>query len=78
MVITLPNDNRYSVYHGRMAENPGERVVLISPLEIDKNGKLTVNQGVTSFHEHKTVDINIGNETEVILLNAPIKPTTEY
>ena len=23
-------------------------------------------------------DINIGNETEVILLNAPIKPTTEY
>ena len=62
MVITLPNDNRYCVYHGRMAENPGERVVLISPLEIDKNGKLTVNQGVTSFHEHKTVDINIGKE----------------
>lgn len=62
MVITLPNDNRYCVYHGRMAENPDERVVLISPLEIDKNGKLTVNQGVTSFHEHKTVDINIGNK----------------
>ena len=51
MVITLPNDKRYCVYHGRMADNPEERVVLISPLKIDKKGKLTVIQGIKEFHE---------------------------
>ena len=34
-----------------MAENPEERVVLISPLKIDKNGELRVIQGINNFHE---------------------------
>ncbi len=42
MVITLPDENRYCVYHGRMADNPNERVVLIDPLSIDNDGKLYV------------------------------------
>ncbi len=42
MVITLPDNGRYCVYHGRMIDNPDERVVLISPLQIDKEGVLTV------------------------------------
>ena len=42
MVITLPDENRYCVYHGRMADNPNERVVLIDPLSIEKDGRLYV------------------------------------
>ena len=43
MIITMPDGNRYTVYHGRLSSNPGERVVFIDPLHIDKDGKLTVD-----------------------------------
>ncbi len=42
MVITMPDGQLYCVYHGRMSDNPGERVVLMDRVEIDKKGKLTV------------------------------------
>ncbi len=43
MVITMPDGNRYCVYHGRMTSNPDERVVLMDKLNIDENGVLTVD-----------------------------------
>ncbi|MCF0175270.1 MAG: family 43 glycosylhydrolase [Bacteroidales bacterium] len=43
MVVTLHDGNMYTVYHGRMRENPKDRVVLISPVEILGDGSLRVN-----------------------------------
>ena len=47
MVITMPDGQRYCVYHGRMSDNPGERVVLMDRLDIDSKGILTVNGPTT-------------------------------
>jgi len=51
MVITLSDNNRYCVYHGRMTDNPDERVVLIDPLEIDEDGVLTVDGPSTEMRK---------------------------
>ncbi|MBQ9524717.1 MAG: glycoside hydrolase family 43 protein [Bacteroidaceae bacterium] len=64
MVITLPDEERYCVYHGRMTDNPAERVVLISPLEINDDGVLTVKQGVTKFHKQKTLSFDVDDDED--------------
>ena len=47
MVLTMPDGNRYCVYHGRMKDNPDERVVLIDKLIINEDGTLTVEGPTT-------------------------------
>lgn len=47
MVLTMPNGQRYCVYHGRMTSNPDERVVLIDKLNISEDGVLTVDGPTT-------------------------------
>ncbi|MCR4920722.1 MAG: glycoside hydrolase family 43 protein [Bacteroidaceae bacterium] len=47
MVITMPDGQRYCVYHGRMSDNPGERVVLMDRLHIDEDGLLYVDGPTT-------------------------------
>lgn len=42
MVLKMADGNYYTVYHGRMTDNPGERVVFIDRLEISPEGILTV------------------------------------
>ena len=51
MVITMPDGDRYCVYHGRMTSNPGERVVLMDKINIDDNGILTVEGPSTEPQE---------------------------
>ncbi len=51
MVITMPDGNRYCVYHGRMSSNPNERVVLIDKMHIDGDGSLRVD-GPTTEPQH--------------------------
>ncbi len=51
MVITMPDGQRYCVYHGRMNTNPDERVVLMDKLNIDENGMLTVEGPSTEAQE---------------------------
>ena len=51
MVLTMPDGNRYCVYHGRMIDNPDERVVLIDKLNIDEDGVLTVEGPTTDAQE---------------------------
>jgi beta-xylosidase len=48
MVITMPDGELYTVYHGRITSNPGERVVFIDHVTIDENGKLTVDGPTTT------------------------------
>lgn len=43
MVVSMPDGQRYCVYHGRMSDNPEVRVVLMDPLRIEKDGKLVVD-----------------------------------
>ena len=43
MVITMPDGQRYCVYHGRMSDNPEVRVVLMDPLRIEEDGRLIVD-----------------------------------
>lgn len=50
MVILMPDGSRCCVYHGRMSDNPNERVVLIDPLEIDEKGVLRVKGPSTGHH----------------------------
>ena len=47
MVITMPDGNRYCVYHGRMSDNPDERVVLMDRMDISQDGILTVDGPTT-------------------------------
>ena len=47
MVITMPDGNRYCVYHGRMSDNPDERVVLMNRMDISQDGILTVDGPTT-------------------------------
>ncbi len=47
MVIKMPDGTRYCVYHGRMKQDPGKRVVFIDKLNI-KDGILTVEGPTTS------------------------------
>lgn len=47
MVITMPDGQRYCVYHGRMSDNPAERVVLMDKLNISRKGVLTVEGPTT-------------------------------
>lgn len=54
MVITMPDGQRYCVYHGRMTSNPDERVVLMDKLAIDADGVLTVS-GPTTEPQQITV-----------------------
>lgn len=42
MALEMPDGNMYTVYHGRMTDNPDERVVLIDKMEITPDGKLTI------------------------------------
>lgn len=51
MAITMPDGNRYCVYHGRMSDNPGERVVLMDRINIDQDGILTVEGPTTTPQE---------------------------
>jgi beta-xylosidase len=51
MVLTMPDGNRYCVYHGRMIDNPGERVVLMDKINIDEAGVLTVEGPTTDAQE---------------------------
>lgn len=48
MVFTLPNGERYTAYHGRMTDNPGERVVLIDRVVVHEDGTLTVEGPTTT------------------------------
>lgn len=48
MVITMPDSSLLTVYHGRMSDNPGERVVLMDPISVDKDGRLTTNGPTTA------------------------------
>lgn len=43
MVLTLPNKERLCVYHARTDESGDKRIVFIDKLNIDKDGKLTVD-----------------------------------
>ena len=54
MVITMPDGQRYTVYHGRMSNNPGERVVLMDRVNIDEDGILTID-GPTTTEQHIVV-----------------------
>lgn len=47
MVLTLPDGQMYTVYHGRIASDPKDRYVFIDPMSIDSAGVLTV-QGPTT------------------------------
>ncbi len=47
MVLTLPSGKMYTVYHGRIASSPKDRVVFIDPVEIDSAGVLTVDGPTT-------------------------------
>ena len=47
MVLTLPSGKMYTVYHGRIASSPKDRVVFIYPVEIDSAGVLTVDGPTT-------------------------------
>ena len=51
MVLAMPDGQRYCVYHGRMTDNPGERVVLIDKLDIDEDGTLSVSGPTTQPQE---------------------------
>lgn len=42
MVVTLPNNQRLCVYHARTESSGNQRIVFISKLHIDADGKLTV------------------------------------
>lgn len=42
MVLTLPGNHRLCVYHARTENSGHQRIVFISPLNIDEDGKLTV------------------------------------
>ena len=48
MVLTLPSGQMYTVYHGRIASSPEDRVVFIDPIEIDSAGVLTVDGPTTA------------------------------
>ncbi len=43
MVISMPDGQRYCIYHGRMNDNPDVRVVLMDPLRIEEDGTLVVD-----------------------------------
>ncbi len=51
MVLTMPDGNRYCVYHGRMTDNPNERVVLMDRIHINEEGILTVEGPTTDEQE---------------------------
>lgn len=42
MALKMPDGSLYTVYHGRMVDNPEERVVFIDRMEIDSIGNLRV------------------------------------
>lgn len=47
MVLTLPSGEMYTVYHGRIASSPEDRVVFIDPVVIDSLGILSVKGPTT-------------------------------
>lgn len=47
MVIEMPGGELYTVYHGRMADNPTERVVMMDRVVIDPDGTLRVEGPTT-------------------------------
>lgn len=51
MAITMPDGKRYCVYHGRMTDNPDERVVLMDKINISPEGVLTVDGPTTEPQE---------------------------
>lgn len=48
MAIQMPDGNYYTVYHGRLSDNPEKRVVLIDKMNIDNDGRLSVEGPTTS------------------------------
>lgn len=48
MAIEMPDGKWYTVYHGRMTDNPDERVVLFDEMKFDEEGKLSVDGPTTS------------------------------
>lgn len=42
MALQMPDGTYYTVYHGRMTDNPDHRVVLIDRMEFDENGNLYI------------------------------------
>ena len=51
MVVAMPDSTLYTVYHGRVKSNPGERVVFIDRVEIDGDGNLSVAGPTTSMQQ---------------------------
>ena len=51
MVLCMPSGDRYCVYHGRMSDNPDERVALMDKIVIGKDGVLTVEGPSTEPQE---------------------------
>lgn len=47
MALKMPDGNYYTVYHGRMTDNPDKRVVLIDKMHIDDKGNLIVEGPTT-------------------------------
>lgn len=47
MMLTMPDGTMYTVYHGRLESDPGERVVFIDRLEISADGVLSVDGPTT-------------------------------
>ena len=53
MVLSMPDGQRYCVYHGRLSNNPGERVVMINKLNITETGRLEVEGPTTIMQKIK-------------------------
>ena len=53
MALTLPSGQMVTVYHGRIASDPKDRYVFISPMDIDSAGILKVNGPSTGTTELK-------------------------
>lgn len=54
MAVTMPDGGRYCVYHARMSDNPGERVVFMDRMSIDEGtGELVVDGPRTEPYQIK-------------------------
>lgn len=49
MALVMPDGNYYTVYHGRMADNPSNRVVLIDKMIFDDQGHLAIEGPTTDL-----------------------------
>lgn len=51
MALKMSDGTYYTVYHGRMTDNPDKRVVLIDKMHIDQNGKLRIEGPTTELQQ---------------------------